>query len=74
MPKTTSASTEAPVRFIRRPEVQSLTGLSRSGIYARTREGTFPAPIRIGERAIAWLETDIHQWMADRVAASRIAE
>ncbi len=60
-------------RFLRRPEVEALIGLRRSTIYRLVADGDFPAPVRIGPRAIAWLESDIRQWMAARVAASRQA-
>ena len=51
-------------RFLRRPEVESRTGLSRVTIYAKMDEGTFPRPRRIGKRAVAWLEEDIERWIA----------
>ena len=51
-------------RFLRRPEVESRTGLSRSTIYAAMDRGTFPRPRRIGKRAAAWREDDIERWLA----------
>jgi prophage regulatory protein len=57
--------------FLRRPQVEARTGLKRSTIYQRIRDGTFPKPVRIGPRAVAWLETDVSQWQAAQVAASR---
>ena len=39
-------------RIIRLPEVQALTGQSRSSVYRRAADGTFPAPIKLGERSI----------------------
>ena len=58
-------------RFIRKKEVIRLTGLSASSIYARAAEGAFPPPIKIGGRASAWLEGEVREWMADRIATSR---
>jgi prophage regulatory protein len=57
--------------FLRRRTVEAKTGLSRSTIYARMKDGTFPAPIRIGPRAVAWIESDIEAWQAARVSATR---
>jgi len=57
--------------FLRRPQVEIRTGLKRSTIYQRIKDGTFPKPVRIGPRAVAWLETDVSQWQAAQVAASR---
>jgi prophage regulatory protein len=59
------------LRLLRRPEVESKTGMCRSTIYEQVARGEFPAPIKLGRRASAWLEADIERWIADRIAASR---
>ena len=51
------------LRFLRRPEVEARTGLSRSTIYAAMDRGTFPRPVRIGVRAVAWRQDDIERWL-----------
>ena len=56
-------------RLLRRPEVESRTGLSRSSIYSLMDQGEFPRPRRIGKRAVAWLETDVEHWLGARVEA-----
>jgi prophage regulatory protein len=48
-----------PERIIRFPEVRTLSGLSRSTIYLRIREGLFPRPILIGVRMVGWRESEI---------------
>ena len=53
-------------KVVRRPEVQVRTGLSRSSIYAKMQDGTFPIPIKLGIRAVGWLEADIEGWLAAR--------
>lgn len=53
-------------RVLRRPEVETRTGLSRSTIYAMISDGTFPKPIRLGKRAVGWPETCIQEWIEDR--------
>lgn len=58
-----------PNRFLRLPDVKLRVGLSRSSIYLRMGQGTFPKPIRLGEHSIAWREEDIDRWMAERVEA-----
>ena len=50
--------------LLRQPRVTERTGIPRSSIYAAIRAGTFPAPIKIGERAVAWVSTDIENWIA----------
>ena len=58
-------------RLLRLPEVKNLTGLSKSSIYARIAEGLFPRQIALGSRTVVWLETDIQNWIAERVSAAR---
>lgn len=53
-------------RFLRRREVEQIVGLSRSTLYVMISEGRFPKPIRIGNRAVAWSEQAIHNWMQAR--------
>lgn len=53
-------------RILRLPAVIERVGLSRSAIYARMAKGQFPRPLRIGARAVGWLEADIDEWLATR--------
>lgn len=55
----------------RLPAVKARTGLSRSTIYLRIAEGTFPRPIALGPRAVGWLESEIEDWLRQRVEESR---
>ena len=52
-------------RIVRRPEVSILTGLRRSTIYQKVKERSFPAPIRLGARAVGWRLKDIDDWLQD---------
>lgn len=56
-------------RLLRRPDVERLIGLKRSKLYAMVREGTFPAPVRLSPRAVAWREREVLDWIAQREAA-----
>ncbi len=58
------------IRLLRRPEVEARTGLSRSSIYAMMERGEFPRPRRIGQRAVAWDEATIEDWLATRAEAN----
>ena len=58
-----------PDKIFRRPAVQDITGLSRSTLYAMIAEGRFPAPVKLGTRAVGWRETDLTAWLASREAA-----
>jgi prophage regulatory protein len=57
--------------ILRLPEVKARTGLSRSTIYERIKTNTFPLPIRIGERAIGFIDSEIDDWIQARIAKSR---
>ncbi|WP_300512939.1 AlpA family transcriptional regulator [Aliiroseovarius sp.] len=50
-------------KLLRRPEVEALTGLSRTSIYRMMDEGEFPRPVRLGKRAVAWREADLAEWL-----------
>ncbi|WP_438820013.1 helix-turn-helix transcriptional regulator [Burkholderia lata] len=39
--------------------------MKRSTIYQRIQDGTFPRPIRLGERAVGWRASDIEQFLED---------
>jgi prophage regulatory protein len=47
----------------RLPTVQAQTGLSKSEIYRRIKLGTFPQPLKLGARAIAWPAAAIEAWV-----------
>ena len=52
--------------LVRRRQVEQLVQLSRSTIYACVKAGTFPAPISIGARAVAWRLSDVEAWIEAR--------
>ena len=60
--------------ILRLPAVKANTGLSRSTIYMRVAQGTFPRPVSLGARAVGWLEAEILEWLQQRIAASRKAK
>jgi len=59
--------------ILRLPAVKARTGLSRSTIYLRISEGSFPKPISLGGRAVGWIDSEVDAWLAERVAESRDA-
>ncbi|CEO42013.1 AlpA family transcriptional regulator [Photobacterium kishitanii] len=56
------------MRFIRLKEVMHITGLGRSSIYNYMGEGRFPKTVSLGGRAVAWVESEIQDWIKDKVA------
>jgi prophage regulatory protein len=63
--------TTAKPRFLRLPSVLERVPFSRPSIYRKMREGTFPLAINLGGKAVAWLESDIDNFMNERIQASR---
>jgi prophage regulatory protein len=63
--------TLSSLSILRLPAVKSRTGLSRSTIYLRVAEGTFPKPVSLGARAVGWVEAEIQQWLEQRIKSTR---
>ena len=55
------------MRFIRLKEVMHMTGLGRSSIYKFMDEGRFPKTVSLGDRAVAWVESEVEQWIEDKM-------
>ena len=53
-------------KVIRRREVEARIGLACSTIYAMMADDRFPRPVKIGRRAVGWVEEDIDKWLSDR--------
>lgn len=57
--------------FIRLSEVQRRTGYSKAWIYRLIKEQRFPQSVKIGSRSIAFIESEIEEWINQRIAESR---
>jgi prophage regulatory protein len=64
---------EAPQRLLRLPDVIRITGLARSSIYDGIRACTFPKPIPLCGRNVAWVESEVADWVTSRIAARGVA-
>jgi len=53
----------------RLPTVLKMTGLGRSTIYRWIADGSFPPPVRLGPRAVAWRWSDLDEWTRSRPTA-----
>lgn len=54
-----------PTKLLRLPEVELTTGLKKSAIYQRVKLGTFPPPLKLGIKAVAWRSDEVQKWIAD---------
>lgn len=62
------AQIQAALVILRRKEVEARTGLSRSTIYKRIADGTFPAPIPLGAKSVGWVSQEIDDFLANCIA------
>ena len=56
--------------LLRLPDVEARTGLRRSHIYHLSSRGQFPRPLKLGNRASAWVEREVAGWINARIRAS----
>lgn len=61
------------MRILRLKDVIEKTGLARSTIYKYVDAGTFPEPIPLGGRSVGWVDSEVHQWIAEKVENRDIA-
>jgi len=59
--------------ILRLPAVKARTGLSRSTIYLRIADGSFPRPVSLGGRAVGWIEAEVNDWLKQQIETSRQA-
>jgi prophage regulatory protein len=60
---------ELPRRCLMRlPTVKGMTGIGHTSIYKKISEGTFPKPVRIGDRMVAWDSKEIDVWIEKQIA------
>lgn len=55
------------MKFIRLRDVVALTSLSRATIYRFIAEGNFPKQINLGANSVAWVESEVMEWLEERI-------
>lgn len=69
--------TTQPVILLRLPELSARIGLRKAAIYARMNgaspqfDPSFPKPVKLSARAVAWVESEIDAWVQSKIAATR---
>ncbi len=61
------------MRFLKLKEVMEKTALSRSAIYRKMSDGEFPQSVSLGDRAVAWVEGEVDEWMEERLQTRVVA-
>jgi prophage regulatory protein len=67
----TSPTTDKSLKILRLPQVCEVTGLCRSMIYQLEADLRFPQRVKIGVRAVGWLDKEVNAWLIRRIALSR---
>jgi prophage regulatory protein len=62
------------ITILRRKQVQARIGLSRSTLYLRIAEGTFPKPVSLGARAVGWPASEVEALNAARISGKSNSE
>ena len=57
--------------LIRMPDAMRRTGYGKAWIYCLISQDKFPKPVKIGSRSIAFVKSDIDEWINQRIAESR---
>ena len=63
------SSNRALPRFLRLAEVLQMTGMGKTFIYARMKDGTLPKQIQLGSRTVVWNEQEVTKWMEDQMVS-----
>jgi prophage regulatory protein len=69
------AATKTPATkslFLRKPAVLAAVGFSHATLHRLVARGEFPAPRKIGERAVGWLTADVERWAASRPVSDNL--
>lgn len=66
-----TSTTQFARRFIKRQDVESITGLSCTEIYRRVAAGTFPKQVALGPKCVVWIEAEVQTWCDEQIAACR---
>ena len=67
--RPTHVATSDMPRLLTLREVTEVTAVSRSVIYALMAASKFPKPIRVGNRAVRWVEQEVFDYIASRPRA-----
>jgi len=61
------------MRLIRLKQVMECTGLARSTVYKFIAEGDFPKPVKLGARMVAWVESEIQDWIQEKIEQRQLS-
>jgi len=59
------------LQVLRLPAVCQVTGLCRSMVYQLEAERRFPHRVKLGPRAVGWIDREVQDWISERIAKHR---
>lgn len=62
------------MKLLKMSDVTELTGLGKSTIYKEIGAGRFPRPLRVAERSVVWLESDLTAWVNAKIQQHNAAD
>jgi prophage regulatory protein len=57
--------------LLRLPAVLQRTATKKTNLYGLIKAGRFPRPIKLTERTVAWISTEVDEWIQQRIATAR---
>ncbi|WP_336290242.1 AlpA family transcriptional regulator [Aeromonas dhakensis] len=57
------------MKLIKLKEVTEMTTLSKATIYRLMSKGEFPSVVRLGPRAVAWMQSEVMKWIDSKASA-----
>ena len=57
------------IKFLRKPAVLEITGMSSSTLYAKMKAGLFPRPVKLfgSARLVAWNSDEVSAWIESQL-------
>lgn len=56
-----------PQKLLRKKPTLEQTGLTHSSLYELIKKGQFPKPVKLSEKSVAWVESEIQEWIQNRI-------
>lgn len=56
------------MKLIKLKQVMDCTGLARSTVYKFMADGQFPKPVKLGSKMVAWVESEVQEWIKQRMS------
>lgn len=61
-----------PIRLLRLPQVMEITSMRKTMIYALQARGDFPRGVKLASQSVRWVEEEVLEWLARRLASHRV--